>query len=449
MKKILLMLVALLVMNEGVNAQMTVRVVRDSLFIPWELVYGPDNHIWFTQKNGYICRLEPTSGRIDTLYNETNTRIQSEGGMLGLALHPQFATLPYVYVAYNYIDASVYKERIVRYTYNSTSNILQSPLTLLDNINAANIHNGCRLLIIDNHLYITTGDAATTSNSQNINSLNGKVLRIALDGSIPTDNPIAGSALWSWGHRNAQGMVYANGKLYESEHGATSDDEINIIEKGRNYGWPAVQGYCNTPSEITFCADSNVKEPLEAWTPTLAVCGVDYYDHPMFPQLQKSLLMTTLKDSTLYQLKLNGTNDDISAVSKTSLSKYRRLRDLCISPDGRIYISTSNSPSSGTGSKIDRIIELYDPSYNGISKYEKEAVTIFPNPAKDEMTIKLKADLGLVSYRILNIYGQVIMSGVLREVNNTIDVKALPAGQYNVLFQDEGKLNMNKVFLKQ
>lgn len=449
MKKILLMLVALLVMNEGVNAQMTVRVVRDSLFIPWELVYGPDNHIWFTQKNGYICRLEPTSGRIDTLYNETNTRIQSEGGMLGLALHPQFAILPYVYVAYNYIDASVYKERVVRYTYNSTSNVLQSPLTLLDNINAANIHNGCRLLIIDNHLYITTGDAATTSNSQNINSLNGKVLRIALDGSIPTDNPIAGSALWSWGHRNAQGMVYANGKLYESEHGATSDDEINIIEKGRNYGWPAVQGYCNTPSEITFCADSNVKEPLEAWTPTLAVCGIDYYDHPMFPQLQKSLLMTTLKDSTLYQLKLNGTNDDISTVNKTSLSKYRRLRDLCISPDGRIYISTSNSPSSGTGSKIDRIIELYDPSYNGISKYEKEAVTIFPNPAKDEMTIKLKADLGLVSYRLLNIYGQVIMSGVLREVNNTIDVKALPAGQYNVLLQDAGKLNMNKVFLKQ
>lgn len=449
MKKILLMLVVLLIMNNHANAQMTVRVVRDSLFIPWELVYGPDNHIWFTQKNGYICRMEPTSGHIDTVYNETNTRIQSEGGMLGLALHPQFTTQPYVYVAYNYLDASVYKERIVRYTYNSTSNVLQSPLTLLDNINAANIHNGCRLLIVDNHLYITTGDAATTSNSQNTNSLNGKVLRIALDGSIPSDNPISGNALWSWGHRNAQGMVYANGKLYESEHGATSDDEINIIEKGRNYGWPTVQGYCNTPSETTFCADSNVKEPLEAWTPTLAVCGIDYYDHPMFPQLQKSLLMTTLKDSTLYQLKLNGTNDDISAVSKTSLSKYRRLRDLCISPDGRIYISTSNSPSSGTGSKIDRIIELYDPSYNGISKYEKETVIIFPNPAKDEITIRLKSGLGEISYRILNIYGQVLMSGILNNASNTIDVKALPVGQYNILLQNEGKLNMNEVFLKQ
>jgi len=449
MKKILLMLVALLVMNEGVNAQMTVRVVRDSLFIPWELVYGPDNHIWFTQKNGYICRLEPTSGRVDTLYNETNTRIQSEGGMLGLALHPQFTTQPYVYVAYNYLDASVYKERIVRYTYNSTSNVLQSPLTLLDNINAANIHNGCRLLIVDNHLYITTGDAATTPNSQNTNSLNGKVLRIALDGSIPSDNPISGNALWSWGHRNAQGMVYANGKLYESEHGATSDDEINIIEKGRNYGWPTVQGYCNTPSETTFCADSNVKEPIEAWTPTLAVCGMDYYDHPMFPQLQKSLIMATLKDTTLYQLKLNGTNDDVSAINKISLVKYRRLRDLCISPEGRIYVSTSNSPSSGTSSKIDKIIEIYDPSYNSIPQYENVTAIIFPNPAKDVITLRLKSGLDKISYRILNIYGQVLMSGMFNNTGNTIDVKALPVGQYNILLQDEGKMNMNKVFLKQ
>ncbi len=449
MKKILLMLVVLLIMNNYANAQMTVRVVRDSLFIPWELVYGPDNHVWFTQKNGYICRMEPASGRIDTLYNETNTRIQSEGGMLGLALHPQFVTQPYVYVAYNYLDASVYKEHIVRYTYNSTSNVLQSPLTLLDNINAANIHNGCRLLIVDNHLYITTGDAATTSNSQNTNSLNGKVLRIALDGSIPSDNPISGNALWSWGHRNAQGMVYANGKLYESEHGATNDDEINIIEKGRNYGWPAVQGYCNTPSETTFCADSNVKEPIEAWTPTLAVCGMDYYDHPMFPQLQKSLIMATLKDTTLYQLKLNGTNDDVSAINKISLVKYRRLRDLCISPEGRIYVSTSNSPSSGTSSKIDKIIEIYDPSYNSIPQYENVTATIFPNPAKDVITIRFKQGITSAAYRIINIYGQVLMSGVINSGTKTIDVKALPAGQYNLLLLNEGKMNMSQVFLKQ
>lgn len=449
MKKILLLLAVLLVINKPVNAQMTVRVIRDSLFIPWELVYGPDNHIWFTQKNGYICRMEPASGKIDTLYNETNTRIQGEGGMLGLVLHPQFATQPYVYVAYNYIDASVYKQRLVRYTYNSASNILQTPSIIFDNINAANIHNGCRLLIIDNYLYVTTGDAAATSNSQNISSLNGKVLRIGLDGSIPADNPIAGSALWSWGHRNAQGLVHANGKLYESEHGANSDDEINIIEKGRNYGWPTVQGYCNTPAEITFCTDSNVAEPIEAWTPTLAVCGMDYYDHPMFPQLQKSLIMATLKDTTLYQLKLNGVNDDISTVNKISLVKYKRLRDLCISPDGRIYVSTSNSPSSGAGSKIDKIIEIYDPTYNGIQQYENEIVSIFPNPAKDIIIIKMKSGTTGVNYMIVNIYGQAVMKGMINSSSATIDIKALPAGQYKVLLQDDGKLNMSTAILKQ
>ncbi|MBL7683952.1 MAG: PQQ-dependent sugar dehydrogenase [Flavipsychrobacter sp.] len=449
MKKILLLLTVLLVINKYANAQMTVRVIRDSLFIPWELVYGPDNHIWFTQKNGYICRMEPASGKIDTLYNETNTRIQGEGGMLGLVLHPQFATQPYVYVAYNYIDASVYKQRLVRYTYNSASNILQTPSIIFDNINAANIHNGCRLLIIDNYLYVTTGDAAATSNSQNISSLNGKVLRIGLDGSIPADNPIAGSGLWSWGHRNAQGLVYANGKLYESEHGANSDDEINIIEKGRNYGWPTVQGYCNTPAEITFCTDSNVAEPIEAWTPTLAVCGMDYYDHPMFPQLQKSLIMATLKDTTLYQLKLNGVNDDISTVNKISLVKYKRLRDLCISPDGRIYVSTSNSPSSGAGSKIDKIIEIYDPTYNGIQQYENEIVSIFPNPAKDIIIIKMKSGTTGVNYIIVNIYGQAVMKGMINSSSATIDIKALPAGQYKVLLQDDGKLNMSTAILKQ
>lgn len=449
MKKILLLLTVLLVINKYANAQMTVRVIRDSLFIPWELVYGPDNHIWFTQKNGYICRMEPASGKIDTLYNETNTRIQGEGGMLGLVLHPQFATQPYVYVAYNYIDASVYKQRLVRYTYNSASNILQTPSIIFDNINAANIHNGCRLLIIDNYLYVTTGDAAATSNSQNISSLNGKVLRIGLDGSIPADNPITGSALWSWGHRNAQGLVYANGKLYESEHGANSDDEINIIEKGRNYGWPTVQGYCNTPAEITFCTDSNVAEPIEAWTPTLAVCGMDYYDHPMFPQLQKSLIMATLKDTTLYQLKLNGVNDDISTVNKISLVKYKRLRDLCISPDGRIYVSTSNSPSSGAGSKIDKIIEIYDPTYNGIQQYENEIVSIFPNPAKDIIIIKMKSGTTGVNYIIVNIYGQAVMKGMINSSSATIDIKALPAGQYKVLLQDDGKLNMSTAILKQ
>lgn len=262
MRKLLLLFI-LAVFACNAHAQMTTRIVRDSLFIPWEMIYGPDNHIWFTQKNGYICRLNPDTRKIDTLYHETNTVIRSEGGMLGMALHPQFPATPHVFVAYNYMDGTTYKERIVKYEYNGT--VLNNPQTILDDIDASNIHNGCRLLTDANYLYITTGDASATSNSQDVNSINGKTLRIAFDGSIPADNPIAGNPAWSWGHRNAQGMVMVNGKIFQSEHGDNSDDEINLLEKGRNYGWPNVKGYCDQPTETTFCTDSNVREPLRAW----------------------------------------------------------------------------------------------------------------------------------------------------------------------------------------
>ncbi len=445
MKYILTLLLAI-ILCQTTQAQMTTRVVRDSLFIPWEMVYGADNHIWFTQKNGYICRMEPVSGHIDTLYHETNTVIQSEGGMLGLALHPDFANNPYVYVAYNYSSGG-YKERIVRYTYSNNS--LGSPMTLLDNIGAANFHNGCRMIIVNNHLYITTGDATNTSTSQNTSSINGKTLRINLDGTIPTDNPISGSPVWSWGHRNAQGLVYANNKMYSSEHGPSSDDEVNIIEKARNYGWPDVRGFCNTTAEMQFCNDSNVVEPLMAWTPTLAVSGIDYYDHPMFPQLKNSLLMATLKNKELYQLQLNTAHDSITSATVISQVNFGRLRAICISPTGRIYISTSNSPASGTGAFEDQIIELYDPSFNNIrsiNSYPFE-INLYPNPSRDYIT--LQSNKSELKYHIYNLFGQIILEGIIERGRKEINIELLPDGMYLVDVAD-GNGNRKKIsFLKQ
>src|SRR4030095_1738498 len=118
-------------------------------------------------------------------------------------------------------------------------------------------------------LFVTTGDASNQSLAQSISSPNGKVLRLNLDGTIPADNPVAGNPYWSWGHRNPQGLVYANNILYSSEHGPSNDDEVNIIERGRNYGWPNVQGFCDAGSEPAFCTANNVREPLKAWTPTI------------------------------------------------------------------------------------------------------------------------------------------------------------------------------------
>lgn len=439
---------ALLCLCVDLKAQLTARIVKDSLFIPWELVYGPDNHIWFTQKNGYICRLDPATSKTDTLYHETNTVIQSEGGMLGMALDPNFSTSPYVYVAYNYSSGG-YKERVVRYTY--VSGVLQNPQILLDNINAANIHNGCRLLIMGGKLFITAGDAGTQSVAQNVSLVNGKILRINLDGTIPSDNPIAGSPVWSWGHRNAQGLVNVNGKLFSSEHGDVSDDEINIIEKGRNYGWPTVKGFCNLSAETAFCNDSNVKEPVKAWTPTLAVCGVDYYDHAMFPAFQRSLIMTTLKDQTLYSLALTSGQDSITS-SAEILDSFGRLRDVCISPEGRIYISTSRSNAAGTGPKIDRIIELYDPSFQpvGTTNITDDGIDVFPNPAGDELRIRLRARSAAGhSFRVINIYGQTVAGGSIDRQLTTVDVRHLPVGLYHVQISGNNKLIVTEKILKQ
>ena len=330
--------------------------IRDSVIVqglnfPWEILWGPDNFIWMTQRGGRISRVNPVTGSVTLLLSIAEVVSNNEGGLLGMVLHPDFSTTPQVFVAYDYNNAGNYREKIVRYTYNGTT--LINPVTIIDNIAASSIHNGCRLLITpDMKLFITTGDASDQSNPQNIAALNGKVLRLNLDGSIPADNPVAGNPYWSFGHRNPQGLVFANNIMYSSEHGPSNDDEINIIEKGRNYGWPNVEGYCNTVSEQNFCSLNNVKEPIKAWTPTAAVCGLDYYNKDLIPQWKNSLLMVALKNARLYQMKLDGNYTSITETNEYFTNSYGRMRDICISPAGKVYICTSN----GGGS--DRIIEV-------------------------------------------------------------------------------------------
>lgn len=323
-------------------------IVASGLSHPWEILWGPDNFIWMTERNGRISRVNPSSGAVNVITTIAEVEPYGEGGLLGMTLHPQFATNPYVYVVYNYDQSGSYKEKVVRYTFNSNS--LTNPIVLLDNIAASYNHNGSRLLIHDNKLFITTGDAARTDLPQNNASPNGKILRINLDGSIPSDNPIANNPLWSLGHRNPQGLVMANNKLYSSEHGPDIDDELNIIEKSRNYGWPDVKGMCDG-SELSFCNSNNVKEPLKAWTPTIAVCGLTYYNSNFIPQCKNSLLLTTLKDSKLLILKLDNSGTTITETTELLDDKYGRLRAVCVSPQGKVYVSSSNGSN-------DKLIEI-------------------------------------------------------------------------------------------
>lgn len=319
-------------------------VVAEGLSYPWEILWGPDNFIWMTERGGRISRFNPSTGQVVPILTITEVVSNGEGGLLGMVLHPDFSTTPHVFVVYNYDNGGSYREKLVRYTYNGSQ--LTNPIVLLDNIAASSIHNGSRLLIAGGKLFMTTGDASNGSVAQNTSSPNGKLLRLNLDGSIPADNPEPGKAYWSYGHRNAQGLVFANNKLYISEHGPTSDDELNIIEKGRNYGWPDVRGLCNESNEQSFCTIHNVKEPVTAWTPTIAVCGLDYYNHELIPQWKNSLLLVALKDARMLQLKMDNTFSTIASTNEYFVNKYGRMRDLCISPAGKVYICTSNGGNS-------------------------------------------------------------------------------------------------------
>jgi glucose/arabinose dehydrogenase len=317
------------------------RVAAKGLDHPWELVWGPDNWIWFTERDGNIGRLNPESGEVRRIHTIEDVWQASESGLLGMALHPQFTTTPHLFVAFTYDDAGK-KERIVRFTYANDQ--LTERTTILEGIKANTTHDGCRLAIVGDKLFITTGDAQDQSSPQNKTSLNGKILRVNLDGSIPSDNPFPGSAVWSFGHRNPQGLVMAsNGIMYSSEHGPSSDDEVNIIEKGRNYGWPNIHGLADNGSEQSFQASNNTVEPIAVWTPTLAVCGTTYYDKDLIPQWKNSLLVVTLKEKQLMVLKLSP--DGRRAISQEQAfdNAFGRLRGICVSPDGRVFFSSNDT----------------------------------------------------------------------------------------------------------
>lgn len=366
MKALLLIILLAISANAPLFAQqvaLKTRIVTSELRVPWELVWGPDNMIWLTELNGGISRVNPTTGEKIVVLATLPDRFQLyESGLLGMVLHPQFAEMPFVYIAYTYLESPDIKVKIVRYRYDGST--LVEPKILIGDIQGSGVHNGCRLAFgPDNMLYITTGDGGTPPDAQIVHERNGKVLRTDFDGNIPSDNPRAGSYVWSWGHRNAQGLAFGpNGILYSSEHGATTDDELNIVMKGRNYGWPRVEGLCNAPNELAYCTDSNIVEPIGTpWTPTLAVAALAYYANDLIPEWKDHLLMCAMKAQMLVVMTLSADRTKVIGEERFFKNVFGRLRSMCVSPDGRVFIGSTNRDTYGNPGQFpgsDWIIEI-------------------------------------------------------------------------------------------
>lgn len=458
------------------NTTLDVRVViqgnnqSNGIDIPWEIQWGPDDHIWMTERYGRVSRLDPETGTRTTILDLTSTVYDnSESGLLGLALHPDFGNTPQVFLAYTYYSGGV-KERIVRYDYNGTTGMLENPLTLVQGINGNTTHIGCRLLILpDNTLLATTGDYQNQSSPQNENSVSGKILRMNLDGTIPSDNPFGPSSyLYSIGHRNAQGLVYApNGILYSSEHGPSTNDEFNIITPGGNYGWPDIEGFCNESGELTDCANmTNYQDPLAIWYEgsTIAPSDLVWYDHPAIPEWQGKMLMTVLKAEHLKVIEVDNV-DGTSVVSQEILfnnshannpsssfssGTFDRLRDICVAPDGRVFLAT-NGPSWGTSlTWQNSIVELKNSAYSPTSVNElatEVGTQVFPNPGAGQLTAVFDKELVGSTFEVADQLGRQVFSGTITKGKMELDLSALASGLYVLKAAGSDKWTSERIIL--
>ena len=326
-----------------------------NLQIPWSLAFAPDGRLFVTERPGRVRILDLAARTMATALTLDDTFAEGEAGALGLALDPSFSSNRLVYLYYSARVSGGGVNRVVRY--REVGGQLAERVVLLDNIPAAGIHDGGRIRFgPDGLLYITAGDAASSSLAQDVASLAGKILRINPDGTTPRDNPFS-SRVYSYGHRNPQGLDWhpATGDLWASEHGNTGNDEINVIERGVNYGWPRIEGSQSMPGMQT---------PITFYNPAIAPSGASFYRGQRFPAFASNFFVATLRGAHIRRVRIDPTSPRrIMAQEQLLEGRFGRIRDVISGPDGLLYFATSNNDGRGSvTSSDDRIAKLVPAS---------------------------------------------------------------------------------------
>ncbi len=341
--------------QEFENYNVKVVTVAENLQIPWEIAFAPDGRIFFTERVGNLRVIE--NGQLNPEPVAILDVGTVEGGLLGLALDPNFEQNHFLYLYYTYFEFPFTYNKVVRFT--EKDNSLLDELILVDKIPGAAIHDGGRVKFgPDEKLYITTGDAGNSNAAQDLNSLSGKILRINPDGTIPSDNPFADSMIFSYGHRNPQGLDWdpVTGKLVITEHGPSGErgvahDEVNVIEAGKNYGWPKIIGGEHDPEFV----DPIIHTGEDTWAPS----GATFYYSKNIPEWTNKYFVATLRGAHLRMLDLNLEENQVISSEALFSNTYGRLRDASIGPDGNLYLLTSNRDGRGTPAENDdRILKI-------------------------------------------------------------------------------------------
>lgn len=334
-----------------------VEVVAQNLEIPWAISFAPDGRIFFTERVGDLRVIENGILNPEPIFSVEGAR--GEGGLLGLALDPNFEQNHYIYLYYTYGDFFSIWNKVVRYT--ESDGILKDEKILIDKIPGATYHDGGRIKFgPDNKLYITTGDAGKPDSSQDLSSISGKILRINSDGTIPNDNPFENSMVYSLGHRNPQGIDWdTQGRLVSTEHGPSGErgfahDEVNWIKKGANYGWPEIVG----DEEDSKYISPLIHTGVDTWAPS----GAIFYKSDNIQSWADKYLIATLRGNHLRILDMNLDENKIVSSEKVFDGTFGRLRDVSVGPDGNLYLLTSNrdgrGPSTPDDDKILKIMPI-------------------------------------------------------------------------------------------
>jgi len=310
------------------------------LAVPWSAIVLPDGTVLVSERDSAMVKRVTTDGRTTTVGTVSGVAPSGEGGLLGLAVDRRsYGSSPFLYAYFS----TQSDNRVVRIPVDAQGR-LGAPTAILTGIPRAANHNGGRVAFgPDGYLYVTTGDATTQPNAQNLASLGGKILRITTDGKPAPGNPFPGSAVWSYGHRNVQGIAWdATGRMWASEFGQNTWDELNIITPGSNYGWPTVEG-----AE----ARSGLVDPVRQWRPD------DSSPSGIAIGPDGSVLLAALKGESLWKVSVNA-DGSTGEPRRLLRGDYGRLRDVLTGPDGNVWVVTNNTSRGTPKAGDDRIVRL-------------------------------------------------------------------------------------------
>jgi len=416
----------------------------DNQEIIWDMQWVGQDSIMFTELKGKLKLLDVSSKTVTDIYDFQNLAAENQAGLMGLQLAHDFATSRKVYVAYTFYDLNfVIFSRISSFEYNIINATLANEKILVDSLPSRNANLGGRLLLDSNYIYYTSGDIQNENLAQLLDNPNGKILRYNLDGSTPIDNPITSSPIYSFGHRNPQGICKtANGKIVISEHGPFSNDEINVLEIGRNFGWPLVGGFKEPANEALY-NQFNIVEPIAAFTPTIAPAGIDFYSNTLYPSLSNSLLVATLKDNAIYVLKMNLNQDSVLSTTRLGLEPLGRIRDVLISPDGRVFAATSNKDFYGEPKDGDDIIfEIFEGFWTSTKNLYPNNIKI--NSTNNGFSVSSNSQ-ELINYKLYSIAGKLVSQDNLNN-NQKVVFQNLVSGIY-ILEVAQGQFKTSKKFV--